>query len=84
MQAAGDCGGGLDFAPRGVTAGQGRHNSNNVGGVTAGQVRHNSSNNNNNKIPLLSVFNIMNGKLSSLLQVLLTTSRWTTIGHIDK
>ena len=39
----------LDFAPMasqqwwGVTAGQVRHNSSNVGGVTAGQVRHNSS-----------------------------------------
>ena len=28
----------------GVTAGQARHNSSNVGGVTAGQARHNSSN----------------------------------------
>ena len=39
----------LDFAPMasqqwwGVTAGQVRHNSSNVGGVTAGQVRHNAS-----------------------------------------
>ena len=39
---------GVDFEPNehaadGVTAGQARHNSSNVGGVTAGQVGHNSS-----------------------------------------
>ena len=39
----------LDFEPNehaadGVTAGQARQNSSNVGGVTAGQARHNSSN----------------------------------------
>ena len=41
----------MDFEPNehaasGVTAGQARHSSSNVGGVT-GQVGHNSSNNNN-------------------------------------
>ena len=39
---------GVDFetnehAADGVTAGQARHNSSNVGGVTAGHVGHNSS-----------------------------------------
>ena len=38
----------MDFEPNehaadGVTAGQARHNSSNVGGVTAGHVGHNSS-----------------------------------------
>ena len=42
----------MDFEPNehaadGVTAGQARHNSNNVGSVTAGHMGHNSSHNNN-------------------------------------
>ena len=32
-----------EHAADGVTAGQARHNSSNIGGVTAGQVGHNSS-----------------------------------------
>ena len=55
---------GVDFEPNehaadGVTAGQARHNSSNVGGVTAGHVGHNSSSDNNNNGIIILIIRIV-------------------------